>query len=198
MACSSKLSFRKRQTVQRVETKQPGETKTKVSQSFHSSRLGWDPLDLWDSFEVFPSFSIVPSSPRRGPLQVLCVEDAGTRVLAGLQLHRGDEPAAGAARVVAERGAVRALGVLGVNDGGAPVADGLLPRLQVHLGLVAPPGAVPHGHHRLAVGGGRGEKGAVHLVPEVSVRVVLDLRVAPSGRRDASVTLETPGGSVET
>lgn len=87
--------------------------------------------------------------------------------------------------------------MLGVNDGGAPVADGLLPRLQVHLGLVAPPGAVPHRHHRLAVGGGRGEKGAVHLVPEVSVRVVLDLRVAPSGRRDASVTLETPGGSVE-
>lgn len=133
-----------------------------------------------------------------GPLQVLCVDDAGAGVLAGLQLHRGDEPAAGAARVVAERGAVRALGVLGVNDGGAPVADGLLPRLQVHLGFVAPPGAVAHGHHRLAVGDGRGERGAVDLVPEVSVRVVLDLRVAPSGRRDAAVRLDTQGGRVET
>lgn len=169
---------------------------------------------------MFPRFSIRPSGvgstaspgftpsislffhssiiPRRRPLQVLCVHHAGTRVLAGLQLHRGDEPAAGAARVVAERGAVRALGVFGVNDGGALVADGLLPRLQVHLGLVAPPGAVPHGHHRLAVGDGRGKRGAVHLVPEVSVRVVLDLRVAPSGRRDASVRFETLVGRVDT
>lgn len=133
-----------------------------------------------------------------GPSQVLCVDDAGTHVLAGLQLHGGDEPAAGAARVVAERGAVRALGVFGVNDGCAPVADGLLSRLQVHLGLVAPPGAVPHGHHRLAVGDGRGERSAVHLVPEVSVRVVFDLRVAPAGRRDAAVRRGPLGGRVET
>lgn len=56
-----------------------------------------------------------------------------------------------------------------VNDGGAPVADRLLPRLQVHLGLVAPPGAVPHGHHCLTEGGGRGKRGAVHLVLEVPV-----------------------------
>lgn len=84
-------------------------------------------------------------------------------------MHGGDEPAAGAAGVVAERSAVRALGVFGVNDSCAPVADGFLPRLQVHLGLVAPPGAVPHGHHRLTVGRGSRERSAVHLVPEVSV-----------------------------
>lgn len=143
-----------------------------------------------------PSISIGSPSPRRGPLQVLCVDDAGTGVLAGLQLHGGDEPAAGAARVVVQRGAVRALGMFGVDDGGAPIANGLLPRLQVHLRLVTPPGAVAHGHHRLAVGDGCGERGAVHLVPEVSVRVVLDLRVAPSGRRDTLV--KTLGGRVET
>lgn len=62
-----------------------------------------------------------------------------------------------------------------VNDGGTPVADGLLPRLQVHLGLVAPPSAVPHRHHCLAEGGGRGKGSAVHLIPVVPVGVVFDL-----------------------
>lgn len=66
-----------------------------------------------------------------------------------------------------------------VDDGGALVADGLLPRLQVHLGLVAPPSAVPHRHHCLAEGGGRGNGGAVHPVPVMLVGVVLDLGVAP-------------------
>jgi len=69
--------------------------------------------------------------------------------------------------------------VLWVDDGGALVADGFLPRLQVHLGLVAPPRAVAHRHHRLAEGSGRGNKGAVHPVPVVLVGVVLDLGVAP-------------------
>lgn len=111
-------------------------------------------------------------------LQVLCVDDAGTSILTGLQLHRGDEPAAGPCGVVVERGAVSVLGVLRVDDGGASIADGFLPRLQVNLGLVAPPGAVPHCHHRLAEGGWRGNRGAVHLVLVVLVRVVLDLGVA--------------------
>lgn len=115
-------------------------------------------------------------------LQVLGVDDAGTGVLAGLQLHRGDEPTLGACGVVAEGGAVRALGVLRVDDGGAAVADGLLPRLQVHLGPVAPPSAVPHRHHCLAEAGGRGHGGAAHLVLVVPVGVVLHLRAAP-GRR---------------
>lgn len=106
-------------------------------------------------------------------LQVLRVDDAGTGVLAGFQLHGGDKPAVGARRVVAERGAVSVLGVFGVNDGGAPVADGLLSRLQVHLGPVAPPSTVLHRHHCLAEGGGRGHGGAVNLVPVMFVRVVL-------------------------
>lgn len=108
-------------------------------------------------------------------LQVLGVDDAGTGVLAGLQLHRGDEPALGAGGVVAEGGAVRALGVLRVDDGGAAVADGLLPRLQVHLGPVAPPSAVPHRHHCLAEAGGRGHGGAANLVLVMPVGVVLHL-----------------------
>lgn len=70
-----------------------------------------------------------------------------------------------------------------VDDGGALVADGLLPRLQVHLGLVAPPGAVPHRHHGLAEGGGRGDGGAEHPVPVVLVGVVLDLGVAPGKKK---------------
>lgn len=65
--------------------------------------------------------------------------------------------------------------MFGINDGGALVADGFLPRLQVHLGFVAPPGAVPHRHDRLAEGGGRGNGGAVDLVPVVLVGVVLHL-----------------------
>lgn len=163
----------KGQTVQRVETKHVGEKPPMFVP------VEWDPMHvcaggLTPSISLF--LAIVQSSPPLTfPLQVLGVDDAGTGILTGLQLHRGDEPAAGAARVVAERSAVGALGVFGVNDGGAPVANGFLPRLQVHLGLVAPPGAVPHRHHRLAVGGGRWKRGAVHLVPEVSVRVVLDL-----------------------
>lgn len=108
-------------------------------------------------------------------LQVLGVDDTGTGVLAGFQLHRGDEPALGACGVVAEGGAVRALGVFGVDDGGAPVADRLLSWLQVHLGPVAPPGAVVHRHHCLAEGGGRGHGGAANLVLVMPVRVVLHL-----------------------
>ncbi len=97
-------------------------------------------------------------------LQVLCVDNARTRILTRLQLHRGDKPAAGAHGVVVERGAVSVLGVFRVNDGGAPVANRLLPRLQVHLRLVAPPSAVMHRNHCLAEGGCRGNGGAVHLV----------------------------------
>lgn len=51
-----------------------------------------------------------------------------------------------------------------VDDGGALVADGPLPRLQVHLGLVASPSAVLHRHHCLAEGGGCGNRRAVNLV----------------------------------
>lgn len=115
-------------------------------------------------------------------LQVLCVDDTGTSVLTGLQLHCGDKPATGACGVVVERGAVSVLGVFRVDDGGALVADGPLPWLQVHLGLVAPPGAVPHRHHRLAEGGGRGNGGAENPVLVMLVRVVLDLRVTPGKR----------------
>lgn len=68
--------------------------------------------------------------------------------------------------------------MLRVDDGGALVADWLLPRLQVHLGLVAPPSAVPHCHYCLAEGGGCGDGGAVHPVSVMLVGVVLDLRVA--------------------
>lgn len=127
-------------------------------------------------------------------LQVLAVDDTGTGVLAGLQLHRGDEPALRAGRVVAERGAVGALGVFGVNDGGAPVADGLLPWLQVHLGPVAPPGAVADRHHGLAEGGGGGHGCAVDLLLVVLVGVVLHLRAAP-GRRKGRQTGGESGDS---
>lgn len=64
-----------------------------------------------------------------------------------------------------------------VDYGGALVADRPLPGLQVHLGFVAPPGAVPHRHHRLAEGCSRGNGGAKHPVAVVLVGVVLDLRV---------------------
>lgn len=113
------------------------------------------------------------------PLQVLCVDDTGTSIFTGLQLHRGDKPAAGARGVVVERGAISVLGVFRVDDGGALVSDGPLPWLQVHLRLVAPPSAVPHRHHCLTEGGGRRDGGAVNPVAVMLVRVVLDLGVAP-------------------
>lgn len=69
--------------------------------------------------------------------------------------------------------------MLWVDDGGALVADGFLPWLQVHLGLVAPPCAVAHRHNGLAEGGCRGNGGAVHPVLVMLVRVVPDLRAAP-------------------
>lgn len=136
-------------------------------------------LTLSISLSAWSSLSSQQASKQRKAeaLQVLGVDDAGTRVLAGLQLHRGDEPAAGARGVVVERGAVSVLGVFGVDDGGALVADGPLPGLQVHLALVAPPGAVPHGHHRLAEGRRRGHRDAEHPVLVMLVGVVLDLRV---------------------
>lgn len=90
-------------------------------------------------------------------------------------MDRGHEPAAGPGGLVVERGAVSVLGVFGVDDGGAPVAQGLLPRLQINLGLVAPPGAVLDGHHGFAEAGGGGDGGAVNLVPIVPLGVVLYL-----------------------
>lgn len=122
---------------------------------------------------------------RHVALQVLCVDDAGARVLAGLQLHRGHEPAAGTRGVVVEGGAVSVLGVFWVDDGGALVADGLLPRLQVHLCLVASPSGVLHRHHRLAEGSGHGNRDAHHPVSVVLVGVVLDCRRAPERERGA-------------
>lgn len=111
-----------------------------------------------------------------GPaLQVLCVDDAGIRIFTGLQLHRGDEPAAGVACVVVECGAVSVLGMFWVNDCGALVGDRLLPWLQVHLGLVAPPSTIGHRHHCLAERGGCGHGGAVNLVSVVLVGIILDL-----------------------
>lgn len=71
-----------------------------------------------------------------------------------------------------------------------------MPRLQVHLRLVAPPGAVLHRHHRLTEGGGRGDGGAVNLVLVVLVGVVLDLRVAPRKENKHTSKL-TQGGSVD-
>lgn len=116
------------------------------------------------------------------PLQVLCINDTGTSILTRLQLHCGDKPAAGACGVVVERGAVSVLGVFGVNDGGALVADGPLPRLQVHLGLVASPSAVLHRHHCLAERGGCWNRGAVNPVSVMFVGVVLDLGVTPRNK----------------
>lgn len=103
-------------------------------------------------------------SPLVWALQVLRVDDTGTRILAGLQLHRGNKPATGPRGVVVECGAVSVLGVFWVDDGGASVADGPLPGLQVHLGLVAPPGAVSHCHHGLTEGGCCGHWNTVDLV----------------------------------
>lgn len=143
------------------------------------------------SFQTFPE-SFVP--PGHVILQVLGVDDTGAGVLAGFQLHRGDEPALGAGGVVAERGAVGALGMFGVDDGGAPVADGLLPWLQVHLGPVAPPGAVVHRHHCLTEGGGGGHGGAADLLLVMLVRVVLHLRAAP-GRRIVRQIRGAAGGN---
>lgn len=77
--------------------------------------------------------------------EVLGVDDAGAEILARLQAHGGGEPAAtgpGARGLVAERGAVGAAGVLGVDDGRALEAQGPVARLQVDLGLVTAPGAV--------------------------------------------------------
>lgn len=128
------------------------------------------PVITWStslSLGAFPSSS--SSKKKVWGLQVLCVDDTGTSILTRLQLHRGDEPAAGARGVVLERGAVSVLGVFWVDDGGAPVADGPLPRLQVHLGFVAPPSAVPHRHHCLAVGCGGRNRGAIHPVPVMLV-----------------------------
>lgn len=93
-------------------------------------------------------------------------------------MDRGHKPAAGPGSLVVERGAVSVLGVFGVNDGGAPVAQGLLAGLEIDLGLVAPPGAILNSHDGLTEAGGGGDWRAVNLVPIVPVRIVLYLRGA--------------------
>lgn len=116
--------------------------------------------------------------------EVLGVDDAGAEVLAGLQAHGGGEPAAAGPRgLVAEGGAARAAGVLGVDDGRALVAQGPVAWLQVDLGLVVTPGAVGRRHHhRLAEVDGHGHGRAVDMLAVVAFRRVPHGRVEPEWR----------------
>lgn len=130
----------------------------------------------------FVTGSLYGSASQRGGRvsQLLSVDDAGTAVLAGLQPHCGDEPAvSGGVGVVVQRGAVGFARVFGVDDGRALVVNGPVPWQEVNLWLVAAPRVVLQRHHRLAVGGYRGNPGTVNLITVVPVRVVLHLRAEP-------------------
>lgn len=89
--------------------------------------------------------------------------------LRGLELHAGQEPPQSLAAVVIHGGGVDGLGVLGVDDGGAEEAGGLVAGLKAQLGLVVAPRAVGDAGDRLAAGGHRQAQGQADVVNEVAL-----------------------------
>lgn len=131
--------------------------------------------------------------PVRAPgLPSALIREAVTaRQLCGFQLHAGQEPPQRLAAVVIQRGGVDGLGVLGVDDGGAEEAAGLVAGLEAHFGLVAAPGAVGDAGDRLAAGGHGQAQGQVDVVDEVPLGVVPDRRRVP-GRREKAARSRSP------
>lgn len=84
--------------------------------------------------------------------------------------------------VVIQSGGVDGLGVLGVDDGGAEEARGLGAGLEAHLGLIVSPSAIGDTGDCLAAGSHHQAQGHLHIVNEVSLRVVLDRGSIPVGR----------------
>lgn len=120
---------------------------------------------------------------RAGPLEsALIREVVAAQELRGLELHAGQEPPQSLAAVVTHGGGVDGLGVLGVDDGGAEEAGGLVAGLEAQLGLVVAPRAVGDAGDRLAAGGHRQAQGQAHGVNEVPLRVVLDRGSVPGPR----------------
>lgn len=121
-----------------------------------------------------------PAGPGRrwpGPtgLQSALIREAvPAQELGGLELHAGQEPPQRLAAVVIQGGGVDGLGVLGVDDGGAEEAGGLVAGLEAQLGLVVAPRAIGDTGDRLAAGGHCKAQGQADVVNEVAVRVVLD------------------------
>lgn len=79
-------------------------------------------IGLLAFLHVIPLLPLPPLLFSAVSSEVLGIDDAGAEVLARLQAHGGGEPAAAGPRsrgLVAERGAVGAAGVLGVDDGRA-------------------------------------------------------------------------------
>lgn len=91
-----------------------------------------------------------PAQPARSAFirEVIAAQE-----LRGFQLHARQKPPQRLAAVVIQGGGVDGLGVLGVDDGGAEEACGLVAWLEAHLGLVAAPRAVGDAGDRLAAGG---------------------------------------------
>lgn len=94
--------------------------------------------------------------------------------LCGFELHAGQEPPQRLAAVVIQGGRVDGLGVLGVDDGGAEEAGGLVAGLEVHLCLVVAPGAVGEAGDSVTTGGHCQAQGQVDIINEVPLRVILD------------------------
>lgn len=121
------------------------------------------------------------------PQSALIRQVVAARELRGFQLHAGQEPPQGLAAVVIQGGGVDGLGVLGVNDGGAEEPAGLVPGLEVHLGLVVAPRAPGDAGDGLAAGGHGQAQRQVDVVNEVPLRVVLDRGRVPGRETQGSM-----------
>lgn len=122
-----------------------------------------------------PGIEVSLGEPPRGWTESALIREVITaRKLRGFQLHTGQEPPQRLATVVIQGGGVDGLGVLGVDDGGAEKACGLVAGFKAHLGLVVAPRAIGDAGDRLATGGHGQAQGQVDVVDEVPLRVVLD------------------------
>lgn len=124
-------------------------------------------------------------------------EAVAAQALGGLELHAGQKPPPLLVAVVIQGGGVDGLGVLGVDDGGAEEARGLVAGLEAHLSLVAAPRAVGDADDRLAAGGHRQAQGQLHIVNEVALGVVLDRGGVPGATSSRMNPLLRRGGTWE-
>lgn len=106
-----------------------------------------------------------PTPPR---LESALVREAiAAQELCGFELHAGQESPQCLAAVVIQSGGVDGLGVLGVDDGGAEEAGGLVAGFEAHLGLIVAPRAVGDAGDCLAAGRHCQAQGQVDIVNEV-------------------------------
>lgn len=76
--------------------------------------------------------------------------------------------------VVIQSGGVDGLGVLGVDDGGAEEARGPVAGLEADFSLIVSPSAIGDTGDCLAAGSQCQAQRHLHVIDEVSLRVVLD------------------------